>query len=247
MSLLDKFSAAKKKDIEASSADVESIRRKVETDFAELAFHTVDLKRGLQRDEFQVLYLPKIDLSSGNILALKAVLRWDHPHRGLLPPQSFLPNAEKSGIMPAIGNWMMERVLHDINEIRNIGLSPLPVTIALTEKQCQSPNLVSKVTSLISDEAFSPCDLNFEVPQQVGAEKDAAMVSNLRVLRWLGVQCSGNQSDILNEIGSQIYPTPQDESTSKSESSTLSGYCYGTPMSFEQVCENIFDKVALAI
>lgn len=249
MSLLHKFSAAKKRDIHSSVEDVQSIRRKVETDFAELAFYSLDLKRGLQRKEFKVLYLPKIDLASGDILAVKAVLRWDHPHRGLLPPQSFILYAEKVGIMPAIGNWMMEQVLEDIKEMRSMGLSPLPVTIALTEKQCQSPNLVPKVKSLLSKEQFSPNEINFEVPQKLQGEDDPVKTSNLRVLRWLGVEYSGNQSDILDEIGSRVYPTPADDGplSVSSRGSTLSGYCYGTPKSFEEVCENLFERMALAV
>lgn len=246
MSLFDKFSAAKRKDIQDSQTNMPSARSKVEAEFAELAFYTLDLKRALQRDEFRLFYLPKIDLASGDIMAVKAVLRWDHPHRGLLPPQSFIPYAEKAGMMPALGNWMMEQVLNDINEIRSIGLSPLPVTIALTEKQFQSPNLVSKVTGLMSDKSFHPCDLNFEVPQGVTQPSDAAMASNLRVLRWLGVQCSANQSSVLDEIGSQIYPASVSKEPKTEKAPKIQGYCYGPPMSFELMCESLFDKAALA-
>lgn len=247
MSLFDKFSAAKHKDAQDSQSELSSVRAKVEAEFAELAFYTLDLKRGLERDEFQLFYLPKMDLATGDIIAVKAVLRWQHPHRGLLPPQSFIPYAEKAGMMPALGNWMMEHVLQDINEIRSIGLSPLPVTIALTEKQCQSPNLVSKVTGLLSGDCLNPDDLSFDVPQNMEQSNDGATASNLRVLRWLGVQCNASQSSILDEIESHIYPTPNHAEPQVESAPKVQGYYYGSPMSFEQVCENLFDKTALAV
>lgn len=247
MSLFDKFTATQHEGVQDSHLDIESARRQVETDFAELAYYTLDLKRGLQCDEFQLLYLPKIDLASGDLLAVKAVLRWQHPHRGLLPPQSFIQYAEKAGFMPALGNWMMEQVLKDINEMRSMGLSPLPVTIALTEKQCQSPNLVSKVTSLISDDALQASDFSFEVPKNLNHKDDPSVVSNLRVLRWLGVEYTENPASILDEIDSQIFHASEFSGSSSAKPPKIRGYCYGSPRSFEQICENLFDRTAMAI
>jgi EAL domain-containing protein (putative c-di-GMP-specific phosphodiesterase class I) len=193
MDILKKFAAAKTEQAAPASLggqtdlDLQAdLLAQVESEHAELAFHTLDLKRALHRKEFLVYYQPRVDLIDGEVVAMKALLRWDHPHRGVLSAETFLPLAERAGMMAPIGQWMIECVLDDLQQMTAIGLRKLPVTIPLSRRQLQDPMFASKVSKLVTDRGFDASSLCFELPAGLG---DIA-ASSLRVLHWLGISYS---------------------------------------------------------
>ena len=148
-----------------------------------------DLRNAIDNDELELHYQPQVELASGRISGMEALVRWNHPTRGLLGPSSFLPVAEKTGTMVALGHWVLEQVCRQLRLWRDQKLVLPIVAINLSFTQLKSNReLIRDVTETTAKWGLTPSDLEFDVTEATLAKITLAQNDVLIRLRNLGAQ-----------------------------------------------------------
>jgi diguanylate cyclase (GGDEF)-like protein len=149
-----------------------------------------DLRRALERSELRLHYQPLVDLSTGTVVAVEALLRWEHPTRGLVPPLSFIPLAEETGLILPIGRWVLETACHRVRDWqrRFPAAAGLAVSVNLSARQFAQSSLISDVATILDHAGMDPGHLELEITESVVMDQSEASVERLRGLRGLGVK-----------------------------------------------------------
>ncbi|NVZ75758.1 EAL domain-containing protein [Pseudomonas gingeri] len=148
-----------------------------------------DLKHAIEHDELELHYLPEVDLASGKILGMEALVRWNHPERGLLGADVFIPAAEKTGTIVALGHWVLDRACRQMRQWRDEGMAPPVIAINLSLVQLKSGGeLVRDVVETTTRWGISPADLEFDVTEATLAQTKWTQNDVLPQLRELGVK-----------------------------------------------------------
>ena len=148
------------------------------------------LMRGAEtRDELRLHYQPIVDLSDGAIVGIEALVRWNAPGRGLLMPADFISLAEESGLIVDIGRWVLERACHDTQAWRQaFDLDALSVSVNLSARQFQHPDLVAEVGSALAASGLEPSRLVLEITESVLMQTTTTTIGKLADLRRIGVR-----------------------------------------------------------
>ncbi len=146
----------------------------------------IDLRRALAFRQFELHYQPQMDLVSGSITGVEALIRWRHPTRGLVSPASFIPLAEETGLIIPIGEWVVRQACE------HAAGWPMPVSVAVnvSAKQLASGKLVNTVASAITNAGITPDRLEIEITESVLMADTQGCVATLHALRDLGVRVS---------------------------------------------------------
>jgi diguanylate cyclase (GGDEF)-like protein/PAS domain S-box-containing protein len=149
-----------------------------------------DLHRALDEGEFRVVYQPEVDLRSGQITGVEALVRWHHPERGLVPPMEFIPLAEQTGLISGIGEWVLDTALAQAAEWRAARFdgAAVAVWVNLSARQLGDPRLVSMVGDLLGAHRVEPSQLGLEITETALLEDAEGAVTALSSLRSLGVR-----------------------------------------------------------
>lgn len=148
------------------------------------------LRKAIFRNEFVVYYQPKLDLATGRIYGVEALVRWQHPTRGLLAPKDFIPLAEETGLIAAIGELVLERAARQVNAWRDIGLGNIKVSVNLSAHQVRKGNLVEVVERVIFSSGLPPEQLELEITESQMMEDVDATIRMLQTLRKRGIGIS---------------------------------------------------------
>lgn len=124
-----------------------------------------DLQRALEDDAFILNYQPKVDSGTGVCTGLEVLLRWNHPEKGLILPDDFIPFAEEKGLMLSIGNWVFDNVQKQIGNWKKAGLTPLPVAINISNSQLMDPNFSQTLDNFISQSGLPNGFVEVEIPE----------------------------------------------------------------------------------
>jgi diguanylate cyclase (GGDEF)-like protein/PAS domain S-box-containing protein len=157
---------------------------------------TNELHTALERDELRVFYQPIVDLRTGRLAGLEALLRWQHPDRGLLHPGEFLEFAEQAGLIVPIGAWVLEESCGQLacweRERATRGLRPLPIglSVNLSPRQLTSPSLVDEVAATIAASGLSPATVWLEITEGALVGDADSTLEVLHRLRAVGVRLS---------------------------------------------------------
>ena len=146
-----------------------------------------DMRIALEREEFILHYQPKIDARSLQIIGVEALIRWQHPKKGLIPPGQFIPLAEISGLMLPLGEWVIKTACRQLKHWHNQGLSNLQMSINLSQRQFHRPNLASFISDIIEQENINPAKLEFEITESMAMDDPQKTIESLEVLRRIGV------------------------------------------------------------
>src|ERR1700680_3655575 len=148
-----------------------------------------DLRRALERGEFRNFYQPIVALVSGEIAGFEALLRWQHPTRGLLGPIEFIPVAEETGLIRELGWWNLREACRQISEWRAglIAHRHLTISVNLSAKQFLQPNLVEDIKKLLGELALSPEALKLEITESTVMADPSAAVEMLQQIKSLGI------------------------------------------------------------
>ena len=150
---------------------------------------TQDLKKAIEQNELELHYLPEVDLGSGKILGMEALVRWNHPERGLLGADQFIPAAEKTGTIVALGRWVLEQACRQMRQWRDDGMAPPVIAINLSLAQLKSGGeLIRDVLETTGKWGLSPADLQFDVTEATLAQTKWTQNDVLPKLRELGVK-----------------------------------------------------------
>ncbi len=144
------------------------------------------LVQALREDELLLHYQPVLDLRSGDVAAVEALIRWQHPQHGLLPPLDFIPTAESTGQIVEVGEWALEQACRQAGIWRETGL-PVRMAVNLSARQFSAPDLVGCVARTLRDTGVPPDMLELELTESMFAEPVTSTAILLR-MRQLGVR-----------------------------------------------------------
>ncbi len=155
--------------------------------FEKLALES-SLRRALEQGEFQLHYQPKIDLHSGRIAGMEALLRWLHPDLGMVAPTKFIPVAEETGLIVSIGKWVLKTACAQNVAWQKAGLPHLSMAVNLSPRQFLDDNLLHDVTSVLGETGMNPVLLELEITESMLMHNVDKTMATLRKLRDLGVR-----------------------------------------------------------
>ncbi len=150
----------------------------------------LDLRQALLRDEFVLHYQPIVDLHSGRLLAAEALIRWQHPERGMIAPDTFISVAEQSGLIVEIGEWVLNEACRQMMLWQAAGLPRFVVSVNLSAVQFRRGNLEALIGSALSRFGLNPSCLELELTESILLQDSAAFIDMLYRLKALGVKLS---------------------------------------------------------
>jgi diguanylate cyclase (GGDEF)-like protein len=148
------------------------------------------LRNAVDEQQFSLLYQPKVDLRSGLIFGVEALIRWHHPEHGMISPLRFIGLAEESGLIVAIGDWVLQTACRQNMAWRAAGLAPITVSVNVSPRQFEEKRLVERVAQALADSALPAGALELEVTESLIMRDLAQAVDKMRELKAMGVSLS---------------------------------------------------------
>ena len=148
------------------------------------------LRHALEREEFRLYYQPLIELATGRIVAVEALLRWQSPTGGIIAPAQFIPIAEENGMIVALGEWVLRQACRQQCAWRAAKLPALRIGVNLSPRQLQHPGLVATVLAILRETGCDPGALDLEITEGVLVRNARAARAALDELSAAGLQCS---------------------------------------------------------
>jgi diguanylate cyclase (GGDEF)-like protein len=145
------------------------------------------LRRALTQNEFVLHYQPLIDMQSGAVFGLEALIRWNHPELGLLRPDRFIPAAEQSGLIVSIDRWVLKEACRQASEWHTLG-HRIVMAVNLSGRQFQDPGLIDYVRGVLESENFPPQFLELEITEHYAMRDVEKAIPTLHALKALGVR-----------------------------------------------------------
>jgi EAL domain-containing protein (putative c-di-GMP-specific phosphodiesterase class I)/GGDEF domain-containing protein len=150
----------------------------------------IEISQALHKHEFTLYYQPKIDLQSGEVRGMEALVRWQHPKRGLLMPGGFIQLLEDRGYIVELGQWLLGQACTQCRRWHDEGHDKLRVAVNVSIKQLQSSGFVQGVAAALEQSGLPPRALELELTESILAEDTEVVVALLQQLKTLGVQLS---------------------------------------------------------
>jgi diguanylate cyclase (GGDEF)-like protein len=147
-----------------------------------------NLRRALERQEFVLYYQPKVNLHSGTIVGVEALIRWQHPERGLLPPAQFVEIAEDSGLILPIGRWVLRAACIQAQVWRQAGLAPIIVGINASALEFRSGDFIENIRATLKDTCMEPRYLELELTESALMQDAASTNAELLALHEMGIK-----------------------------------------------------------
>lgn len=148
------------------------------------------LRKALAHNEFRLVYQPKVDIISGQITAVEALLRWDHPELGLIRPDEFIPLAEETGLILAIGEWVLERACMQNVEWCDQGLASMRVAVNISGHQLQQPDFLPRLYAIVSKTGMAFDQLEIEITESVIMQNPEFTIQILNEVQSRGIHIS---------------------------------------------------------
>lgn len=149
-----------------------------------------ELRGAAGRNEFMLMYQPKLDLASGRLTGVEALIRWHHPRLGLLPPANFIPLAESSGDIVEIGRWVFHAVCRQLAAWRDAGQALLPVAINLSARQFADRSLADDIAATLQAHKLPAHLLELEITESLVMKDPAHAMEILAAIRGIGLRIS---------------------------------------------------------
>lgn len=149
-----------------------------------------DLRRALERNEFLLHYQPQLDLETGRIVGMEALVRWQHPERGLVPPGEFISIAEARDLIVPIGQWVLREACRQNRAWQEAGMEPLPVAVNLSALQFQHRELPRDIAHVLQDTGLAPQYLELELTESAVLRDADRAISLMRALKEVGLRLS---------------------------------------------------------
>lgn len=146
------------------------------------------LRYALERDELQVYYQPQLNLETGKIIGAEALLRWEHPERGLVSPIKFIPLAEETGLILPIGEWVLKTACQQTRHWQKMGYPHLKIAVNLSGRQFQQLDLRHRLVKIFTETGLRPEYLELELTESMLVENTDVAIRRLQALKALGVE-----------------------------------------------------------
>lgn len=148
------------------------------------------LRKAVKRSQLVLHYQPIIDLATGDITGSEALVRWNHPEYGLLLPDEFIPLANEIGMIPEIGEWVLQQACRQTRLCHDRGIFPLLVSVNIAAAQFGHPRLLHQVASALADTGLNPQCLELEITESVLMQDSETTIGILRNLKQMGIRIS---------------------------------------------------------
>jgi len=149
----------------------------------------IGLRKALERDEFKIVYQPQIDVETGGIIGVEALLRWHHPEWGTISPAEFIPIAEETGLILQIGEWVLHRACRQNKAWQDAGYTPLRMAVNISSRQFQQSDLVERVSRILRETELAPQYLELELTESIIQDSKYA-VAKMHMLKEMGIHLS---------------------------------------------------------
>lgn len=146
-----------------------------------------ELRHALEHEEFILHYQPQVDIQSGQIVGVEALVRWMHPVRGLIPPAEFIPLAEETGLIEPLGEWVLEAACTQARAWQDDGLPLVRVAVNLSVRQFAQQNLKDKVAQVLRNASLDPQQFELELTESLLMKNVEESLNTLQALRRMGV------------------------------------------------------------
>ncbi len=161
------------------------------TDMTTPYFQNLSLETGihkaLENDEFHLMYQPQINIKTGEIVGVEALLRWDHPEHGLITPAEFIPFAEETGMIVEIGHWVLRNACAQLKSWRDIGLPEIRMSINMSARQLAEKSIVKLISGLLRDYAIPGHCFEIEITENTIMSDMDSVIHKLKALSKKGV------------------------------------------------------------
>jgi diguanylate cyclase (GGDEF)-like protein/PAS domain S-box-containing protein len=146
------------------------------------------LRRALEHDEFELHYQPRVDLSSGKVTALEALIRWNHPQLGQIEPRRFMPLAEELGLIHRIGEWVLRESCRQQTGWQTAGVADLPISVNISASQFLHKDFTKLLGGILRDAELDASRLELEITESLSMQNPEASIRVLRDLKQMGVR-----------------------------------------------------------
>jgi diguanylate cyclase (GGDEF)-like protein/PAS domain S-box-containing protein len=167
---------------------------------------TADLRRALAEEQFLVQYQPQVELESGRVVGFEALVRWNHPDRGILMPDQFLGIAEEGGMIAAIGDWVLHRACRQVRAWADEGFDGVRVSVNLSAGQVRDRQIITTVRSALEENDLAPQQLELELTENILFQETEGAAALLRRIKDLGIRLAvddfGSGYSTLRQIAS---------------------------------------------
>ncbi len=148
---------------------------------------SADLQHAVENGELRLQYQPKVDTITGSLLGMEALVRWIHPERGMISPIEFIPVAEDTGLIVAIGNWVLREACRQNAEWQNAGLRPLRVAVNLSARQFRSGNLLNEIDAVLAETGLPVNSLELEITESMVMDDPEAVIKMMGAIHDKGI------------------------------------------------------------
>lgn len=149
-----------------------------------------EMRRAIERQEFVLYYQPQYRLSDGRICGMEALIRWQHPERGVLLPGKFIAIAEESGLILPLGEWVLRTACSQNKQWQDLGYQPLPVAINLSARQFRQKDLDRQIAEILEETGLESKWLELEITESLSMENVDLSVETLQKLKRMGIHIS---------------------------------------------------------
>ena len=146
------------------------------------------LRQALERDEFVLRYQAKVNLASGRLVSAEALIRWNDPRTGLVPPARFIPILEETGLIHEVGRWAVQQAIRDHRRLRSVGLAGVRIAVNVSPLQLRSRYFVAEIETAVGIDAHAVAGLELEITESLIMEDVAHSITVLNAIRSLGVR-----------------------------------------------------------
>lgn len=149
-----------------------------------------DLRKALERNEFKLVYQPRINIETSKITSAEALIRWDHPNWGMIQPSEFIPLAEESGQILEIGKWVIEEACRQNTQWQSAGLDPIRIAVNFSSQQFLQKDLIDSISEILNKTGATPEMLEIEITESTIFKNELVMTHTLKKLRDMGIYLS---------------------------------------------------------
>ena len=145
------------------------------------------LQHALSVGEFVLHYQPKISFETGRLTGVEALIRWEHPQRGLVAPGDFIPILEETGLILEVGRWVLRQALADYRRWRAAGYEPVRIAVNVSPLQLRNRSFISEIQEAVGSAADAAAGLELEITEGVIMANVMHSITNLQTIRAMGV------------------------------------------------------------
>jgi len=149
-----------------------------------------ELRNAIEQESLVLHFQPQVNIESGNLVGIEALVRWQHPEKGLIPPDDFIPVAETTGLIVALGEWVLFSACRNIRNMEISGLPSVKLAVNLSPRQFQDPNVIDMIQNVLDKTGFKPINLELEITETMLMDNLDYAIDVLNKIKALGISVS---------------------------------------------------------